>query len=327
MSTSAFVRTHVSATTTPSGSAPHDTLHVRTSYPAVTPGDDSERLTGVFPADDSQTPFPVVILLHGVNVGPESYRWLAVRLAEAGYAAVTFSFVGELFPGTYGLTPGVDVAAASKGTFGEEPTCSTLRPVLDHLSELHDGDGPLGGALDLGRVGLWGHSAGGTMVLQNADHRWFPEVRAGISFGGHNMVSTALGWDPGTVLPVPDDCPILLAAGTDDGVIARSADRYGNDEHPIDPLTRTFDDAVPDRDGSNVLAWFRGANHFLAVDPHDDTMARGFLEEPASIDEERGRRLLGDLVVAFYDTHLRGRSDAGLDELLAHDLLRDVRRR
>ena len=38
---------------------------------------EEERNSGVVPVDDRHGPLPVVILMPGINVGPESYAWLA----------------------------------------------------------------------------------------------------------------------------------------------------------------------------------------------------------------------------------------------------------
>jgi dienelactone hydrolase len=265
------VRTH--------GEAPFDTAHLKVYYPAEVRGDDTERLTGVFGAEPAGTPYPVVLFLSGVNVGQDAYRRYATAIAGAGFVVVTFDRIAELFGGQIGLTPGVDLAAARPGTYGSGPTCPAIGAVLSALAGLNSA-GPLAGALDLTRIALGGHSAGGTVALQSAG--FFPGVEAVFAWGAHTMVATMLGWDPGTVLPAQVGCPVLLGVGTNDGVIMGSADRYGEDgAQRRDPVTRTFEEALPGT--GHILAIVKGANHFGIADA-DPTAARAFLDGPAETD-------------------------------------------
>ncbi|MGX1810547.1 alpha/beta hydrolase family protein [Nocardia sp. NPDC055321] len=280
------------------GESPFDTAHLKVYYPATATGDDAERLTGVFAPDPARTPLPVVVFLSGVNVGQDSYRRYATAVAEAGYAVVTMDRVAELFGGQRGLTPGVDLDAARPDAYGTRPTCPAIGAILEALSELNASP-PLRGALDLERVALGGHSAGGTVVLQSA--RYFPSVAAVFAWGAHTMVATMLGWDPGTVLPAQVNCPVLLGVGDDDGVIRGSADRYGEDgaDRP-DPVRRTFDEALPA--GEHLLAVVPGANHFGIADA-DPTAARAFLDGPGGIDAVAP---FARLTTLFLHAHLRG---------------------
>ncbi|MBB5873340.1 dienelactone hydrolase [Allocatelliglobosispora scoriae] len=301
---------------------PFDTAHLRVYYPAAPDGSDRERLSGVMAADAADAPFPVAIIVSGVNVGQDAYRWLACSLAERGIVAVTYDWVGTLFGGLHGITPGVDLDAARPDGYGKRPTTPSLRPVIDALRTM---TGPLEGLLDLDRVALIGHSAGGTVALQSAS--FVPEVRAVATYGAHTMVATMLGWPAGTVLPAQADCPVLLVAGTNDGVINGSADRYGEDAATrVDPISRTFAEGLPDRDGGNLLVRLAGANHFAIVHPVDHTAARAFLDQPADGDPEQIRHLLADLLGTFCQAHLRG-DGAGLDSVIKRPGIASIQRR
>ncbi|MEV6162067.1 hypothetical protein AB0L71_09085 [Streptomyces sp. NPDC052052] len=306
---------------------PFDTAHLRVFYPARPTGSDTERLTGELPADPSGAPYPVVLLLPGINVGQDAYRWLAVELARAGLVAVTADLVGELFAGSYGLTPSVDLEAASPAGWGSRPTSPLIGALLGALAELARRP-PLDGLLDLDRVALGGHSAGGTVALQSA--ALTPGVRAVFAYGAHTLVATMLGWPEGTVLPVGAGPPVLLLSGEHDGVIAASADRYAHDDAAHDPVLRTFQEAVPDAGGASAWARLAGAGHFTACHPHDPTTARGFLEDTGD-DLTAPRPLLGRLVTEFCVARLRDDAAAGrrLDELLSppHPGLLAVHRR
>ncbi|MEV0248659.1 dienelactone hydrolase family protein [Nocardia sp. NPDC050712] len=292
------------------GTAPFDTAHLKVYYPAIAEGTDAERLTGVFAPDPAGAPYPVVVFLSGVNVGQEAYRRFATAVAETGFVVVTLDRVAELFGGQQGLTPGVDLDAARPDAYGTRPTCPTIGAVLSALTELNE-QPPLRGALDLDRVALGGHSAGGTVVLQSA--RYFPAVAAVFAWGAHTMVATMLGWPAGTVLPAQVSCPVLLGVGGNDGVIRGSADRYGEDgDDRPDPVRRTFTEALPD--GDHLLALIPGANHFGIADA-DPTAARAFLDGPADTDA------LGPfaaLTSIFLRAHLRGEV-AAKAELAAFD--------
>ncbi|MFJ6466697.1 hypothetical protein ACIQM0_37800 [Streptomyces sp. NPDC091387] len=306
---------------------PFDTAHLRVFYPARPTGSHAERLTGELPADPSGAPYPVVLLLPGINVGQDAYRWLAVELARAGLVAVTADLVGELFAGSHGLTPSVDLEAASPAGWGARPTSPLIGALLGALPELAR-RAPLDGLLDLDRVALGGHSAGGTVALQSA--ALTPGVRAVFAYGAHTLVAAMLGWPEGTVLPVGPGPPVLLLSGEHDGVIAASADRYAPDGATHDPVLRTFREAVPDAGGASAWARLAGAGHFTACHPHDPTTARGFLEETGA-DRTEPRRLLGRLITEFCVARLRDDAAAGhrLDELLRppHSGLLAVQRR
>lgn len=275
------------------------TAHLKVHYPAQEPG----RLTGTAPVEGG--PYPVVLFLSGINVGQDAYRWLAVEIASAGFVCVTFDRVGPLFGGEVGLTPGIDLEAATPSLYGTRPTCPSIGSILAALAEID----LLKGALDLDRVALGGHSAGGTVVLQSA--RFYPSVKAVFAYGAHTMVATMLGWPAGTVVPAQVDCPVLLSVGTRDGVIMGSSDRYGQ-PHDRDPVTRTFEEALTDHGGEHLLAVFEGANHFAIADPVDPTAARAFLDLPA---ESEPRSELAQLVTAFLRTHLYGEAHAVPDGL------------
>jgi dienelactone hydrolase len=306
----------------PGFEAPFDTAHLRVFYPAKPTGSDAERLSGVFPADPVGAPYPVVIIVSGVNVGQEAYRWLAVELASRGYVAVTYDWVGELFGGLKGITPGVELAAAKPDAYGTRATTPSVPAVVSALSDI---SGPVAGLLDLDNVGLIGHSAGGTVILQSS--RFFPAVKAVAAYGTHTMVATMLGWPAGTVLPAQVDCPVLLMNGENDGVINGSADRYGSPPADRDPISRTFDEALPDAGGDNVQVTFAGANHFGIVHPVDDTAARAFLDEVATTEPAATRAALADVTAAFLDIHLRGASRDALDKALQSPDIAGIRRR
>jgi predicted dienelactone hydrolase len=277
------------------GEAPFDTAHITVYYPAKPTGSDAERLSGVIPVDTAGAPLPVVLFLPGVNVPSTSYRWLAERVVAGGAVFATFDLVGPLFGGVVGLTPGLDLTAVMPDGYGSKSPGTAIRPVIDELHRLA-ADGVLAGSLDMDRVVLGGHSAGGTVALESASPEWYPEIVGVFVYGAHTMVAAALGWDEGTVLVSPADCPVLLVVGEQDGIMAASKDRYGGgDAH--DPVTRTFREALKDGH-AHRLEVLAGASHMAVVHPEDPTTARGFLDAPGA-DDPAARSTFGDLVNDF----------------------------
>lgn len=294
--------------------APHDTVHYRIFHPAAPTGDDRERLTGQVAPDDRQAPWPVVLVLPGINVGPEGYRWFAESLVPRGYAVVTMALVGETMPGVVGITPGIDLDAVRPDTYGTRPSGIAIAAVLEELAR-HQHDGPLAGLLDTGRVVLGGHSGGGTVALENARRDWFPTLVARFAVAAHTMASTVLGWEPGTVLAVEDQMPTMLLAAELDGVMARSADRYQRPAAGHDPVGRTFDEALPTGGEDSYLAVVAGATHTSFIHPRDDTTARGFLDPPPGRPGSDIRCDVAGLIGDFCDAHVR-QQPAARDRLL-----------
>lgn len=302
--TSVPVRAVHTACTVPGHQAPFDTAHVRVFYPAAPTGDMTEKMTGVVAADSSRAPYPVVLLCNGINVSPDSYRWLAEELVQRGYAVVTYSFVTEVFGTGVAISPGIDVEVLKPETWGSAPCGTALAPVLEAVAKL---GAPLEGLLDLDRVALVGHSGGGSVTLQSADPRWFPQVRAVATYGTHGLLSTVLGWEPGHVMPLADGVAFLLLNGEVDGVMAASAVRYAEDgqENRVDPVLRTFDVACEQGRSPVHYVVIEGANHFSVTYPLDETTARAFLDEPATGDPEAVRAAIVEALAVYLDGHLR----------------------
>lgn len=293
-----MIRALFHATALPNASAPHNTLHLKIYYPAVPTNSDAERMSGVIPADKTSAPMPVMIFFNGINVGIESYHWLAVKLAETNIITVMYTHVAETLPGVIGLTPAIDLSKVKPDTYGSGTTCPAIQPILDSLMQLNsDEKSPLCGAMDLNNVILGGHSAGGTVALQNA--QFFEQVKAVFAYAGHTMASTMLGFEAGTVLKVGDKS-VMLMRGDRDGVIAASRVRYGTDEQSPDPVEKTFDEACQPSAGEEAWDVFlQGANHFAIAHPLDETTGRFFLDMEMTRPAEEVREQIAELVLAF----------------------------
>lgn len=300
---------------------PYDTLHLKVIYPARMSGSEREQDLGIVPADSESAPFPVIIFLSGINCGAELYQWLAVKLAHRGLVVVTFNWVAENMPGVVGLTPGVDLAMWTPQTYGTGATASALPAILAELQRLHT-EGILAGMLDLQRVVLGGHSAGGRVAMESANPQFFPQLVAAFSYGAHTAAPLALGYEPGTILPLPSSLPLLLMGGSRDGVIANSSSRYGmSPENPTNAVIRTFREAIAGGRNDSYLVVLEGANHFSIADPFDFTTGRPFLDFSSTQPADKIRSLMAETISLFIDAHVRHQPTASqaLKQLLAPD--------
>ncbi len=280
----------------PDCSAAVATLHYRGDPGSL----DSARLTGLVAPDLGDGPRPVVIIVPGVNIAVESYRWLAERLVEAGLCVVTYTAIGSLGPAGVGISPGIDLGALAPDQAGSRPSASALGPLLERLGSLEaDFGAEVAAVVDLDRVGLIGHSAGGTVVLHNANPEWFPAVRAAVAYGAHTMTATALGHGEAAIVEIPSAVPTALIAGQVDGVIESSRDRYRSDDARHDPIGDTFDRAITSNRGDCHFIEIADGNHFTMCDPVIESSGRSFLEPELRGDDLDSRRVLGDVVVGF----------------------------
>ena len=294
----------------PGASPPCDRASLKIYYPAEFSHSEEERNSGVVPASETGSPFPVVIMMPGINVGPESYRWLAEALGQRHIVTVTYTLVAEEMPGYISLTPGLSIPALAPDNYGKTPSATAIAPVIEELKALNQ-SGLLAGRLDLNRILLGGHSAGGSVALLNNRADWFPGVCAAFTYGAHSGAATVMGYPEDSFYPTPGELPVLLMGGTRDGCIANSASRYGDAEgSPTERVERTFSEALAGNKADCALALIEGANHFSFAHPVDDTTGRPFIDLPATAPDEDIRALLLALIVDFIDGYARGHADA-----------------
>lgn len=277
--------------------SPFDVIQLKIFYPALEPQDDTQRNSGILSPDKSNSPFPVVIMLNGVNCPPESYQWLALELCKHGCIFVSFQWITNGLPGgMQGLTPGIDVKFMNYENYGKGATGSAIQPILDDLVKVN-ADGILADCLNLDNVILGGHSAGGSIALMNAGH--FSQVKAAFSYGSHTQGSTIMGFPANYVCPITSEKPLLMLGGNNDGVITWSARRYGKAEEDCTiSLKQTFDKAIGGTRGDRFLVIFNGANHFTFAHPKDSTTGRPFLDFEPKNDEEH-RRIMAEMIADF----------------------------
>lgn len=308
-----MVRALFRAVAMPGQAAPYGGLYSKVFYPALYGGTPFENNTGSLPAAKADQPYPLAVLMPGINVSPEAYGWLAAALVQAGFVAVIYGWISEEMPGMVALSPGLEVSALAPADYGSRPSATALAAVLADLAS-QNASGPLAGLLNLDRVLLGGHSAGGSVALMNARPDWFPGLRAVFAYGAHSKASTALGYPADALLPLPNTLPLLLLGGSEDGVIAASAFRYGADGRSspdaTGPVLRTFHEAISSTRGDCHLAIVRGANHFSCTYPADGTTGRPFLDWPTTRSDEAIRSDLAAVISLFGQAYVAAQPDA-----------------
>lgn len=301
--TKAGVRALFTAAVVPGTQPPFDRVQVRAYYPAAAP-QGSALDTGIVDVADRFDLLPTVILAGGVNCGPDAYSWLAHHLAASGYCAVTYLYTAPTYRGLLGLVP-------DDGFGGPNSTGRVTRAVLGAVRDAA-ARAPLHGHLNLDRVALVGHSAGGRTALYLSQDEQL-DLRAVATYAAHAVLRSEEGHP---VVPVLDArCPLLIAYGGADGVISRSRTRYGATAgQDWDPAAATFGQ-LREAGGNHLLVCLPKATHFTAVHPHDTAMGRAFLEE-ADAAATTHRSVLARVVTAFLDLHLRDGPAAALDGAL-----------
>ncbi|MEH2119858.1 alpha/beta hydrolase family protein [Nostoc sp.] len=307
--------------------SPYDTIHLKILYPAQIP-EQLEKSTQIEPANPENAPFPVVILFNGFNCDAQQYQWLAVKLVERGLVVVLFNWITESLPGVISLTPGIDLEKMKPTIYRTAPTASALPALLAKLEQLQN-QGILAGMLDLQRIILGGHSAGGIVSIENADPRFFPGVVASFAYGASSTGFPILGYEPGTILPLPDSLPLLLMGGTRDGFMVKSSEVSPGDA--TTPVIRTFQEAITGGRNDTYLVILEGANHFSIVDQPDSTIVRPSLDLEATQSQENLRLLMSEIIGLFIDTYVRHQPEASqlLEQLLntANPLIKSFERK
>lgn len=267
------------------------------------------------PMIGGEAPLPVVVYSHGWT----GFRQVAAdqceALAGAGYivlapdhthgALATRMPDGRVLPNRPEAMPPREPEDARQAGIEKlvDMYAADLRRTLDLLAALHEGHppSPLAGRIDLARVGLWGHSTGGGAVVEARVED--PRIRA------------AAALDP-WVEPVSPE------------------NRMRASEVPF--LSLRCEDWVRSRGANNailagVLAEMRGPVYdlVLADSRHADfTMMPlisplvGLLGQTGPIPGEQGMAVTRDVLLAFFDYHLRGKPGNPWQLLERHAALR-----
>ena len=295
--------------------SPYNTIHLKVFYPGEA-GDGNPFSNA--PAARDLAPFPVVIFFNGFNCSLAVYQWLAVELAARGLVVVLFDWLVNTGEAAV-ITPGVDRAAFSREAYGTVPSASALPLLLTELDNLQS-NGVLSGLLDLQKIILGGHSAGGRLALENAEPKFFAGVIGAFSYGAHSAAPMQLGYDAGTILPLPDSLPMLIIGGTEDGVIAKNSKIYGVEQWqtPATPVIRTFREAIERQNNDSYLIIIEGANHFAIANNPDPTLSVA-ANDFASTQPEADRSLMASIIGSFINTFVLKRSEkAEFKQLLQH---------
>jgi predicted dienelactone hydrolase len=199
-------------------------------------------------------PFPVILLEHGSGVVPAIYTVLAEGLASDGFIVVATNHPPDsliaVFPDGHELkfTPYWPAEADRRaqgmaiGKFADEVLVADVRFVLDQLQEMNSHDHFWQGRLDLSKIGIVGHSMGGTTAALATQEE--PRILAGVNMDG----STYPGMN-GDVRPIPVHKPFLFIA---------------TEEHASDPATRIHEYVGSEANSYYVVV--NGTDHMSFTD-------------------------------------------------------------
>jgi dienelactone hydrolase len=147
------------------------TLGIESQSVAIPINAKQNLITRIYTPKTTPKPQPVMILCHGVNASKESMTPLAIELARHGIAAIPFDFGG------YGESYSVGMQNKSINSL-EASTVADAKAVLDFVrsrsrsvssdASVSDMDVSHPSQFDAKRIGIAGHSMGGTTALKLA---------------------------------------------------------------------------------------------------------------------------------------------------------------
>lgn len=255
------------------------------------------------------SPFPVVLLEHGSSVVPAIYTVLAEGLASSGFIVVATNHPPDslisVFPDGHELkfTPYWPADADRRtqgvaiGKFADEVLVADVRFVLDQLQEMNSHDHFWRAHLDLVKVGIVGHSMGGTTAALATKEE--SRILAGINLDG----STYPGMNA-DIRPVPVHKPFLFLATEEHASGEDRAREYIGSESNTYYVVVTGADHMSFSDAGLVSSKFS-----RDLKPDDSAFERALL---TSI-------LTRSLVEEFFAKYLKGNVAPDLDLMVRVD--------
>lgn len=270
-------------------------------------------------------PRPVVIFSHGLGGSRDAAPYLGEALAQNGYYAFFIQHPGSDQSVLDGAKSREDVRnrllAATQQAGNAPDRFRDLHVVIDQMQLMTAPDGPLAGQLDLGRIGMAGHSYGARSVLTAAGQRMGmygtpfkdPRVRAGIALSPNLPTQVMPGQNPAAMFD-RIDIPVFHITGTEDGMplgeVGPGVGRGGE----FDPATRTLPYQYTPASDQYLLV-LEGAHHntFSSRLRNVDDIDEDEVESPAmgGMEEVRHVQAIAMAAVLFFDAYLK-RDEAAL---------------
>jgi len=245
-------------------------------------------------------PFPVIVFSHGLGGTREGYEYLGQHWASHGYVSVHLQHIGS-DDAVWRDARAADKMGAMRRA-AANPSNALNRPLdvsfaIDQLEKLNQETSPFQNKLDLGRIGVAGHSFGAYTTLAIAGQTFFP--------GGGSATSLA---DPRVKAAIPMSAPVSASKRRLDEV-------YAKIKIPCLHMTGTKDsspigDTKPEErrlplDHSNSSDQF-----LITFQDGDHAIFSGRGRLLANPKDEQFHRLIRASSTAFWDAYLCGDSRA-----------------
>ena len=237
------------------------------------------------PAQDG-APFPIIVWSHGAGgASPFAPTYFAPYLASQGFVVVAPSHPGNLSadcfaPGQSGCT-----AEGMADSYANRPDDLTF--ALDSMLKLNeDSSSPFYHLLDGSRVGVAGHSFGGTDTVREAT----------TNNGAPFKAALAMAPCVGAVVPPPEkvDMPLMMLGGDLDT------------RCPV-PDIQTFYDGISSSLPHFLLVFPRGGHGAYGDDCAIAVKQNGCTVD--NISQEEAHRFIDFYATAFFKTYVAGETD------------------
>jgi len=248
-------------------------------------------------------PFPLVLLEHGSGVVPATYTIFAEGLASHGFVVAATNHPPDsliaVFPDGREVrskpywpenadrrTQGVAI-----GKFAENVLFKDVRFVLDKIQEMNAGDNFWRGHIDTSKIGIVGHSMGGTTAALATKEE--QRILAGVNLDG----STFPGMN-NDVRPMALHKPLLFIA---------------TEEHASDPATRAREFSGSESNTYYIVV--PGSDHMSFSDARlvQSRFARESQSNGSSQSVLLSVKATRSLIEEFLGKYLKGDSAPGLD--------------
>jgi predicted dienelactone hydrolase len=254
----------------------------------------------IYAPQAGQGPFPVIAFSHGLGGTRDGYEYLGRHWASHGYICLHLQHHGSDDAAWKGSKdPLADLRRAAR-----EPANAVNRPLdvrfaLDELTRLNRTNPAFQGRLDLGRVGMAGHSFGGWTTQAMVGEMFVTPTGKAVALGDRR-IKAAVIMSPSPPPGKPDldrafgpiQVPCLHLTGTKDDGMAITEVKAADRRLPFDHI----------RQADQYLVIFKGGDHMV--------FANARKKQGEGAKDARVHHLIRMSTTAFWDAYLGGDTGA-----------------